>query len=427
MSYESRTKKSRLLFEKASSVLPGGVSYGIRAFSPYPFFVEKANGAKIHDVDGNIYTDYWNGHGALILGHSPKKVIDAVKKQLPLGTHYGLSHELEIELAKRIVEAVPSAEMVKYTTSGTEANLYGSRLARAYTGKMKMLKIEGGWHGGYDSLHKAVSYPFIKSESAGLNPKTTDDTFSVPFNDLESARKYLKRKDFACLIIEPVMGAAGFITPEPGYLKGLREICDETDTLLVFDEVVTGFRLAPGGAQELYGVKPDMTILGKIIGGGFPIGAYCGPVDIMEHLDHVKFPRTEDRSAHSGTFTGNPVSMVAGCTTLDMLKDGRIHIHIDKLGSKARRGLEDIFERLRQPVSVTGIGSTFGIHYQKMKPKNVADTSQNDLVKTRTFFSHMLNNGIIYLSPTVCHCWISNSHTEEDIENFLNTTEHFFK
>ena len=427
MSYENRTQKSKELYEKACKILPSGVSYGIRAFPPYPFFVEKANGVSVHDVDGNIYTDYWIGHGALILGHSPKRVIDAVKKQLPFGTHFGFAHELEIELAKRIVESVPSVEMVRYTTSGTEANMYGTRLARAYTGKMKMLKIEGGWHGGFDSLHKAVSYPFNKPESAGLNPKTTEDTLSVPFNDLDAARKYLKGRDIACLILEPVMGAAGFITPDLGYLKGLREACDETDTLLVFDEVVTGFRLAPGGAQELYGVKPDMTILGKVIGGGFPIGAFCGPAEIMDRLDHVKYPRAEERSAHSGTFTGNPISMVAGCTTLDLLKDGKVHIHIDKLGSKMRRGLEDVFERSSQPAVVTGVGSTFAIHFQNKVPRNVADTARNDLAKTRAFFSYMLNKGIIYLSPTVCHCWLSSPHTDEDIGSFIRATEEFFK
>jgi glutamate-1-semialdehyde 2,1-aminomutase len=283
--FTDKTPRSKELYERACKVLPGGVSYGIRALPPYPFFVQRAQGVKLKDVDGNDYTDYWVGHGALILGHSPKKVIDAVKKQLQYGTHIGFSHLLETELAERIVRNVPSAEMIRYCASVTEANLYGTRLARGYTGRMKMLKIEGGWHGGYDSLHKAVSYPYNKSESAGLNPKTTEDTDAIPFNDLEAARKHLVTENYACIILEPVMGAAGFLAPEPGYLQGLREVCDKSNTLLIFDEVVTGFRLAPGGAQELYGVKPDLTILGKIIGGGFPIGAFCGSEEIMERID----------------------------------------------------------------------------------------------------------------------------------------------
>jgi glutamate-1-semialdehyde 2,1-aminomutase len=224
-----------------------------------------------------------------------------------------------------------------------------------------------------------------------------------------------------------VMGAAGFITPEPGYLQGLREVCDETDTLLVFDEVVTGFRLAPGGAQELYGVKPDLTILGKIIGGGFPIGAFCGSAEIMERIDQGKYPKTEERVAHGGTFTGNPISMVAGCATLDLLKDGKIYISIDKLGRRMRDGLEDIFGRGRLPATVTGVGSTFAIHFQSKIPRNAADTARNDAAVTKTYFTHMLDRGIIYLSPNVSHCWISSPHKAEDIDAYLTATEDFVK
>jgi len=426
-SFADRTPKSRKLYERACKVLPSGVSYGIRALPPYPFIVKEAQGVRLRDVDGNEYTDYWVGHGALILGHSPKRVIDAVKKQLPNGTHIGFSHELEIELAERIVKNVPSAEMVRYCSSGTEANMYGTRLARAFTGRMKMLKIEGGWHGGYDSLHKAVSYPYSRPESAGLNPKTTEDTYAVPYNDLVTARNQLNTKEYACIILEPVMGAAGFLTPEPGYLQGLREACDKTDTLLIFDEVVTGFRLAPGGAQELYGVKPDLTILGKIIGGGFPIGVFCGSVEIMERIDQKKYPKVEERVAHGGTFTGNPISMVAGCATLDLLRDGKVYISIDKLGERMRDGLEDIFGDGKLPATVTGVGSTFAIHFQGKIPRNATDTAKNDVAATRAYFSHMLDRGIIYLSPTVSHCWISSPHTKDDVDAYLAATEEFVK
>ena len=272
---------------------------------------------------------------------------------------------------------------------------------------MRMLKIEGGWHGGYDSQHKAVSYPFNKSESAGLNPNTTEDTDAVTYNDLEAARKKLKTRDYVCLILEPVMDAAGFLTPQSGYLQGLREICDETGTPLVFDEVVTGFRLAPGGAQELYGFKPDMTILGKIIGGGFPTGAFCA----SERIDQKKYPKAEERVTHCGTFTGNPIGMVAGCATLYLLKDGKVYIDIDRLGKRMRGGLDEVFERGKVPATVTGGGSTFAIHFQAKISRNAGDTAKNDMLATRAYFAHMLDKGIICLSSTVSHRWISSPHT----------------
>ncbi|MBD3171354.1 aminotransferase class III-fold pyridoxal phosphate-dependent enzyme [Candidatus Bathyarchaeota archaeon] len=426
-SYSDKTSKSRKLFQRANKVLPAGVSYGIRALPPYPFYVDHAKGVGLVDVDGNTYTDYWVGHGALILGHAPDPILKAVKKQLPEGTHFGFSHKKEIELAEKIVRYVPSAEMVRYTSSGTEANMYGTRLARAYTGRDKMLKIEGGWHGGYDSLHAYVSRPYGRSESAGLNPKVIEDTLAVPFNDLEAASKILKNNEVACIVLEPVMGAAGFITPEPGYLEGLRELCDETDTLLIFDEVITGFRLGMGGAQEYYGVKPDLTIMGKVIGGGFPVGAFCGPEEIMELIDHNKYPDPEERSAHGGTFTGNPISMVAGSVTVDTLKDGQIHKHINELGEKMRNGLQEIFDESKYPASVTGVGSTFAIHFQDKLPKNSGDTARNNLEMTRSYFKYMLDRNIVFLSPTVSHSWISSPHTEEIIEEYLSATVGFMK
>jgi len=426
-SYDQRTGKSRKLFMRAGKVLPAGVSYGIRALPPYPFYVDHAKGVKVYDVDGNVYTDYWVGHGALILGHAHENVVKAVSEQLPLGTHFGFSHEKEIMLAERIVKYVPSAEMVRYTSSGTEANMYGTRLARAYTGRYKMLKIEGGWYGGYDSLHAYVSRPYGRSESAGLNPKTTEDTMAAPYNDLEAAKKIAREHKLACIVIEPVMGAAGFLTPEPGYLEGLRELCDETGALLIFDEVITGFRLGMGGAQEYYGVTPDLTVMGKIVGGGFPIGAFCGPTEVMELLDHNKYPDPEKRSAHGGTFTGNPITMVAGCATVDTLKDEAIHKHINRLGDKMRKGLEDVFSGSRYPASVTGVGSIFGIHFQKEKPMNAGDTAGNDIEMTKAYFQHMLESNIIYLSPTLSHSLVSSPHTYEDIEAYLAATEEFMK
>lgn len=425
--YEGRTFRSRELYERASRVLPAGVSYAIRDMKPYPFFVEKAEGCEITDVDGNVYTDYWTGHGALILGHSPKAVMGAVAKQLEQGTHFGFSHCLEVELAERVVDMVPSAEMVRYTNSGTEANMYACRLARAYTRRMKVAKMEGGWHGGYDDLHVAVHAPFDVPESAGLNPKSVDDTIVIPFNDLEAAEDAARDRELASITVEPLMGAAGFIAPEPGYLEGLREICDETGTLLIFDEVITGFRLAPGGGQEYYGVEPDVTVIGKVMGGGFPIGAFCGREDIFELIDHRKHERMDERAFHGGTFTGNPVSMVAGIRTLDVLKRGDIYRHVDGLGEKVRTGLEDIIARSKTEASLTGVGSAFAIHFQRDTPRSARDVMGNDQEAAKAYHRHMLSRGIVYMSASLPHCFVAEPHTEVDVEEYLVASEEFFE
>jgi glutamate-1-semialdehyde 2,1-aminomutase len=425
--YVTITPGSKVLFERAKEVLPAGVSYGIRDIIPYPFFVKSAKGVKLTDVDGNVYIDYWVGHGALILGHAHDAVMDAVAKQIRDGTHIGFSHPLEIELAERIIDMVPSAEMVRYTSSGTEANMYAVRLARAYTGRMKIAKIEGGWHGGYDSLHVGVHAPFNIPESAGLNPKATEDTAVVPFNNPDAAREAAKGSELACILVEPVLGAGGIIPPEPGYLEGLREICDDTGTLLIFDEVITGFRLGPGCAQGYYNVTPDLTILGKILGGGFPIGAFCGGRELFERLDHRKYPRMDERSFHGGTFTGNPVSMVAGIKTLDILREGKIYEKTDRFGDKMRAGLEDIASRNDIDTAITGVSSGFGIHFQKERPLNIRDVTRNDTNVANAYYRHMLDRNIAYVSAALPHCFFAEPHTDEDVEEYLAATEDFYK
>jgi glutamate-1-semialdehyde 2,1-aminomutase len=233
------TPASRRLFERAQSVLPGGVSYAIRDMPPYPFYVDRASGSRLWDVDGNEYTDYWCGHGALILGHAPEAVTAAVTRQLRRGAHYGFAHPLEIELAEMVTSMVPGAEMVRFTNSGAEANTYAVALARAATGRIRIVKIEGGWHGGCEALMKAVHAPFTGPEAAGLNPAASADTLVVAFNDLDEAGDVLARARPAALFVEPMMGAAGFITAAAGYLDGLRQLCSEHGVLLVFDEVIT--------------------------------------------------------------------------------------------------------------------------------------------------------------------------------------------
>jgi glutamate-1-semialdehyde 2,1-aminomutase len=423
--YVSKTSKSKALYEKAKKVLPAGVSYGIRFFEPYPFYTAKAKGSKLYDVDGNEYIDFWLGHTALILGHSPKPVVEAVKKQLENGTHYGTCHELEIALAEKVVKMVPNIEMVRFTNSGTEANMYAVRLARTYTKKRKIAKFEGGWHGGYDALHIGVKYPFDIPESAGLTAGATQDTMLLPFNDSEGVRKKLRNeKDVAAIIIEPVLGAGGGIPAEKEFLKELREICDEKDILLIFDEVITGFRLAPGGAQQFFGVKSDITVLGKILGGGFPIGAFCARRDIMEKLDTRVYERP-NYAFHGGTFTANPITMTAGLATLKILEDGKLIKKLNVLGDKIRQELKAIFEKNNIDAQVTGASSIFNVHFTKEEVRDAKAASRADKKKLLEYNLELIANGIFFL-PTH-NGTLSIAHTKSDIEKLFMETANYAK
>jgi len=420
----SSTDSSRALFERALRVLPAGVSYAIRDIAPYPFYVARASGCRLTDVDGNLYTDYWSGHGALVLGHAPSSVVAAVSRQIEKGSHYGFSHALEVELAELVTAMVPGAELVRYTNSGTEANMYAVGLARAYTGRTRIAKMEGGWHGGYDPLRKAVHAPFDELE-AGIDPAAVANTVVLPFNDLEAASAAIREGTLACVVVEPVLGAAGIIPSDCGYLAGLKALCDRHGTLLIFDEVITGFRLARGGAQELYGVTPDITILGKIVGGGFPVGALCGRREVLERLDHRRFPDRRAQAFHGGTFAANPVTMAAGIATLMALEDGSIHRRLDRLGELARTGIARIFESSGLDVAVTGIGSIFGIHFRRGAPRNAREASEADASLARGYHQAMLARGIAYLTPAVPHLFLNAAHTEEDLADFLAATEAF--
>jgi len=422
--YVSKTSKSKALYERAKKVLPAGVSYGIRYFEPYPFYTVKAKGSKLYDVDGNEYIDFWLGHTALILGHSPSAVVDAVKRQLENGTHYGTSHELEIELAEQVVKMVSGAEMVRFANSGTEANMYATRLARACTGRSKVAKFEGGWHGGYDALHVGVHYPFNIPESAGLTVGALQDTILLPFNDLEGVEEKLKNEKVASIVIEPVLGAGGGIPAEKEFLKGLREFCDEKEILLIFDEVITGFRLAPGGAQQYYGIAPDITVFGKILGGGFPIGAFCGCRKIMERLDSLLHKRPH-YSFHGGTFAANPITMTAGLTTLKILEDGQLISKLNMLGDKIREQLREIFEGNGVDVQVTGASSIFNTHFTKEKVRDANATFRADRKKLADYNLKLIENGVFFL-PTHSGA-LSTAHSKADVEKLFLETEKYAK
>ncbi len=422
--YAAATAGSRALFERARRVLPGGVSYAIRDVSPHPFYVDRAEGCRLTDVDGNVYTDYWSGHGALLLGHAPSAVADAVARQLRRGTHYGFAHELEVTLAERVTAAIPGAEMLRYTNSGTEAAMYAIGLARAYTGRVGVGKVEGGWHGGYDVLRPAARVPFGETD-AGLDPAALAATVTFPYNDLDRARAALSSGDLACVIVEPMLGAAGFIPAEPGYLAGLARACREHGTLLICDEVITGFRFGPGAAQARHGVTADLTVLGKIIGGGFPIGALCGRRDVFERLDHRRFPAARDRAFQGGTFAGNPISLAAGLATLEALQDGTVYRHLDRIGERARTGLARAFERAGIDASITGLHSTACVHFRRPAPRNAHDASDTDAVRSRSYHEWMLAARIAYVSPAVPHLFLNAAHTELDIDELIAATEEF--
>ena len=421
-SYTRRTPSSRRFYERAKHVLPAGVSYSIRHFEPYPFYTARAQGSKLYDADGNEYVDFWLGHTALILGHNPKPVIMVVKKQLEKGVLYGTSHETEIELAEQVVKMVPSAKMVRFTNSGTEANMYAIRLARAYTGLSKIAKFEGGWHGGYDALQKGVRYPFDMPESAGLTTQATQETIVLPFNDLNGVEEKLKNQKVASITVEPVLGAGGVIPAEREFLKGLRELCDEKNILLIFDEVITGFRLAPGGGQQYYGVIPDITVLGKILGGGFPIGAFCGSQEIMNRLDTSLYERPH-YSFHGGTFAANPMSMVAGLATLKILEDGVVAKSLNRNGEKTKNELRDIFETNDMDVQVTGAGSLFFTHFTKEKVKNAHVAAQADKKKLRDYHTCLIADGVFIL-PTH-EAVLSAAHSKDDLEKLICKTEEY--
>jgi len=422
--YVLKTPKSKILHERARNVLPAGVSYGIRYFEPYPFYTAKAKGSKLYDVDGNEYVDFWLGHTALILGHGPPSVMSAVRKQLEKGTHYGTSHGLEVELAEQVMKMVQGAEMIRFTNSGTEANMYATRLARAYTGKSKIAKFEGGWHGGYDALQVSVKYPYNIPESAGLTMGATQDTIVLPFNDLEGTKARLKKQPAAAIIIEPVLGSGGGVPAEKDFLKGLREFCDETGILLIFDEVITGFRLAPGGAQEFYRVRPDITVFGKILGGGFPVGAFCGREEIMERLNTLVYKRPH-YAFHGGTFAANPITMTAGLATLKLLEDGQLIGDLNRTGERIRKQLREIFEGHGQEVQITGAGSIFNVHFTKELVNNATAAYKADREKLVQYDLALIANGVFFL-PTH-NGVLCTAHSKADIEKLLHETEKYAK
>lgn len=432
--YESKTTKSKALYGEAKRLFPGGIQHNIRFFPPYPFHVNRAGGQHLSDVDGNEFTDYWMGHMALILGHSPRPVVDALRKQIGEGTHFGVVNEQQVALGKKVTEMVPCAEMMRLCCSGTEATMYVTRLARGFTRRRIVLKVEGGWHGGNPALHRAVTSPYDKPESLGILEGETMYTKSIQLNDLEGARKAIRdcASDLAMVLVEPVMGS-GCIPAEADFLKGLLEETKQVGALLVFDEVITGFRLAMGGAQEYYGVKPDLCTLGKILGGGLHVGAVCGRSDVLSVADPTrKVPKNEKVWIGGGTFSGNPLTMVAGLATLNALSEGRDDIYpkINSLAEKARKGIDSIFDKAGIPSLSTGRSSLLVTHFLK-KPgltvtNSIERTANTDHeLQFLYYLSMMAWNNIFFLPEHTAA--VSTAHTSHDIDSLLEATEEFAK
>jgi glutamate-1-semialdehyde 2,1-aminomutase len=412
--------KSKELFERAARYMPGGVSSPVRAYTPYPFFTTRAKGSRIYDIDGRAYLDYCLAYGPLVLGHGNEEVKNAVIEQLENGWLYGTPHEKEIELAKKIISFYPSVEMVRFVNTGSEATMAGIRLARGFKERDKIVKIEGGFHGAHDGvLVKAGSgaTTFGIPDSKGVPKDFVRNTLQVPFNNAAALSALLERNsgEVAAVILEPVMGNVGPIPPEEGYLIDVRKITRENDVLLIFDEVITGFRLALGGAQEFYGVDADLTILGKIVGGGFPIGVLGGKKAIMELL------APSGAVYQAGTFSGNPVSITAGLKTIEILEREQVPQRINKLGERMRTALSEIVRDFGVEASVSDVGSMFKVFFSAggSSVKNYADALRCDKKQYMKLFHAMLSSGI-FLPPSQFETnFISFAHTEEDIERTI--------
>jgi len=410
-------ERSRELFEDSRRYLVGGVNSPVRAMKPYPFFVEKASGCRLYDVDGEGYVDYCLGYGPLILGHAHPAVVEAVQAQLAKGTLYGTPTELELELARKVVAYVPSAEMVRFVNTGTEATMGAIRLARGVTGRSRIVKFEGAFHGAHDYvLVKAGSGALTQGvpDSAGIPTDTTRNTILAPFNNPSAIERIVKgEKDLACVIVEPVIGNAGCIMPEEGYLQLLRELTLENNVLLIFDEVITGFRLGLGGAQEYFDVKPDITTLGKILGGGLPIGCIASTREVMEHMAPV------GKVYQAGTFNGNPLSMAAGLAALRELEKPGVYERLERLGDMMRKGLEEASEDAGVEARVYGAGSMYQMYLTSQDVRDYATALKADRELFLAYQRAMLRRGV-FLPPSQYECnFISTAHTEEVIEDTL--------
>ena len=423
-------EKSKELYKKAVELIPGGVNSPVRAFKSVgrdaPIFVKKGQGSKIWDEDDNEYIDYICSWGPLILGHNHPVIIEEVKKIIENGSSYGLPTKYEVELAELIIELVPSIEKVRLTTSGTEATMSAVRLARAYTGRNKILKFEGCYHGHSDALLVKSGSGLLTEgyqDSNGITDGVLKDTLTLPFGDIEKVKEILKNKDVACVIVEPIPANMGLIQTHKEFLQELRKITKDTGTLLIFDEVISGFRLALGGAQELFEITPDLTTLGKIIGGGYPVGAFGGKKEIMDLVAPV------GRVYHAGTLSGNPIASKAGYATLSYLKNHKeIYFNLSAKTLYLVENIKKLAELYSVNVCVNSMGSLFTIFFNDMKKiENLEDSLKSNTENFSIYFNTMLEHGIIVPPSQFEAHFLSTAHDERDLSRTLEVIEMAFK
>ena len=423
-------RRSSLLFEDAKKIIPGGVNSPVRAFKSVggtPIFIDRAKGSYLYDVDGNRFIDYISSWGPMILGHAYKPVLDAVKKRLKKGTSFGIPTEIENKIASLAISMVPNIEKIRFVNSGTEACMSAIRLARGFTKKEKIIKFKGCYHGHADSfLIQAGSgaITFGSPDSPGVTQGTAKDTLLCDFNDIDSVIKIFKKNKnkIAAVIIEPVAGNMGCIVPKFGFLEGLREICDQNKTLLIFDEVMTGFRLAKGGAQERLSVNADIVTFGKVIGGGLPVGAFASTNEIMNKL------APEGDIYQAGTLSGNPIAMEAGYTILNILNtDTEIFKSLDEKTKKLHAGMESLLNKSNIPFSINSFGSMISLHFTEGPVVDFNSSSLGNNNYFKKYFHEMLNAGI-YLPPSAFESYFLNDALSyQDIEFTLNAFERVLK
>ncbi len=424
----SRYPRSEKLFAAASRILPGGVDSPVRAFKAVgatPIFVVRGHGATLEDADGHTYVDYVMSWGPLIHGHAPKGLLKALAETASRGTSFGAPTELETRLARRVAMLMPSMERVRFVSSGTEAAMSAARVARAFTGRDRILKFDGCYHGHADAfLVKAGSGATTLGvpTSPGVAAAAAADTLTAQYNDLDSVRRVMEAAtgEVAAVFVEPIAGNMGLVPPAEGFLAGLREICDRAGALLVFDEVISGFRAAPGGAQQLFMVRPDLTCLGKIIGGGLPVGAYGGRADVMALV------APEGPVYQAGTLSGNPLAMAAGLWTLQELSPG-LYRHLAALGARLAAGLADAASGAGVALQVNGFGSLLTPFFTSRPVRDYASALQCDTEAYGRFFRAMLDKGV-YAPPSQFEAWfLSGAHTARDVDRTIAAARAAFK
>lgn len=413
--------RSEELFKKACRLIPGGVNSPVRAFKAVggdPIFLKKASGARVWDVDGNEYIDYVASWGPLIFGHAHPQIVEAVRRQAKLGTSFGTPTELELELAERVVSSVPSVETVRMVNSGTEAVMSAIRLARGVTGRDKVVKFEGCYHGHGDSMLVKAGSGLASlgiPDCPGIVEDLAKKTITLPFNDTEKIKQLFSAEGnkIACLIVEPICGNMGVVLPQPGFLEELRRVTSQTEAILIFDEVITGFRVAPGGAQSVYGVHPDLTCLGKIIGGGLPVGAYGGSKNLMDNIAPI------GSVYQAGTLSGNPLAMVAGNEMLKLLSSPSVYEELERKSEKLCFGYKSNVEKIGVKARFTRIGSMFSMFFTDQDIIDFESIKSSDTEFFQSYFTALLDEGV-YIAPSQFEAgFMSAVHTDEEIEQTI--------